>query len=95
MALVNYVDATLTAILTEQGHRNAATAAMYETLAGEWLRFSASSTEGSISVDAKEVSDNYFAMAMEWRDKPGGAGPDKILKTGYWPVERVDQYNAA
>lgn len=86
----NFEDETLEAVLTTQGHKNAAVAAMYEILAGEWQRFSISGNEGSFSVNAKDTSDNYWKLAQEWRNKPGGAGPDKALQYNFWPLEKVD-----
>jgi hypothetical protein len=70
----NFSDALIAAILSDEGHKVATVAALFEILAAEWGANKMSEREGEASRDAKEVADYYLSLANEWRAKENGGG---------------------
>lgn len=73
----NFSDALIAAVLSSEGHRVATVAALFEALSNEWARHKTAEREGEVSVDTKEVADQYASLADEWRSKPNGGGGGK------------------
>jgi hypothetical protein len=70
----NYSDEEITFILSEESAAvNGAIAHTFEILANEWAAWAIQEREGEVSMDAKEVADNFRKQAAYWRSKPGGA----------------------
>lgn len=79
----NFSNETITAVLSEEGHRVATVAALFEALKSEWARYNLSEREGETNVDAKGMPEYYGRLANEWREKPdGGGGGTNSLSAG-------------
>lgn len=78
----NFSDEEITAIITDEGHKVAAIAGLFEVLANEWSAWALSEKEGEVSIDAKAIADMYAKRAAFWRKKPNGSqadDPDTII----------------
>ena len=88
----NFSDEELTFILSEESASvNGAIAHVFEILANEWSAWALQEREGEVSIDAKEVAENFRKQAAIWRSKPGGASEaerSRALVT----MTRVDEY---
>lgn len=73
----NYSNATITAVLSEEGHKVAAVAALFEALSAEWARYNLSERDDTVSMDATGTAEYYAKLADEWRGKPDGGGSSK------------------
>jgi hypothetical protein len=73
----NFPNASIAAVLSDEGHKVAAVAALFEALSTEWARYNLSEREGEVNFDAKGTADYYAKLADEWRSKPDGGGSSK------------------
>jgi len=90
----NFSDSEANAIITDEGHKVAAIAGLFEVLANEWSAWALSEKEGDVNIDSKEVADMYVKRASFWRSKPNGSQADdpNSLVTG---VVRLDYQQTA
>ena len=88
----NFSDEELAQILSDEGSTvNAAIAGTFETLANEWAAWALNEKQGEVSIDSKEVADNFRKQAAFWRKKPGGS-TEAELSSGLITITRVDEY---
>jgi hypothetical protein len=70
----NFSNEEIVFILADEGSQiNGAIAHCFEILASEWTAYALSESADKVSYNARGVAEDYFNLAQEWRDKPGGA----------------------
>jgi hypothetical protein len=88
----NFTDEEITFILSEESASVAgAIAHTFEILANEWSAWAIHEREGEVSMDAKEVAENFRKQAALWRSKPGGAS-EAERSPALVTMTRVDEY---
>ena len=89
----NFSNNEITFVLSEESSQvNGAIAHIFEILAAEWSAFALSEREGDVTVDAKEVAENYRMQATKWRQKPGGSADDE-RSVSLITITRDDAYS--
>lgn len=78
----NFSNEEIAFFLDDEGAVNAAIAAAFETLAGEWAAWALVDREGEVEIDAKEVAAGYREQAKTYRKKPGGDDGGSSLEAG-------------
>lgn len=78
----NYSNEEILFLLDDEGALNAAIAAAFETLAGEWQAWALRDREGEVEIDAVQVAAGYREQAKTYRKKPGGDDGAGSLEAG-------------
>ena len=88
----NFSDKEIAFVLTEESNQvNGAIAHFFEILSNEWSAYALSEKEHDLSMDAKEVADNFRKQALIWRQKPEGASETE-RSGGLITLQRTDPY---
>lgn len=88
----NFTDAEIDYLISTETAGNTAAAAFgFELLASEWAAYTIQEREGEVSFDAKEVSDQYLDIAVEWRNKPDGGTGGRSLQAGVLTLDFMEK----
>lgn len=86
----NFSDEELTALLSIEGTKYRAVAAVFEALSATWAIY-VNTQMGSRREGLEKVADNFMKLASQWRKQHGETPSATTLTTGF--VTRVDGYS--